>query len=203
MNNNNSREIKITDDDDANVEYEQEVSQNDSAEKMNNKHIEKEATECGEGNEYLEQLQRLQAEFMNFKKRIEKERLELSDLFKSELAGSLLPVIDDFERMLDHSNHENNEFLTGVKLIYQKLTDILKEQGLKTIHAKGKKFDPRMHEAVIVEKSENGEDEVVAEELRKGYLFNNRLLRPAQVKVLKSEKVDENELCPKETITTY
>ena len=192
INNNSSREIKISDDDEQNVNHEQDVSQNDSAEKMNNKNIEKEATERGEGNKYLGQLQRLQAEFMNYKKRVERERLELSDLFKSELAGSLLPVIDDFDRMLNHSDYENSEFLNGVKLIYQKLFEALKEQGLKPIEAVGQKFDPCFHEAVLTEKSENGEDEIVTEEWRKGYLFNDRLLRPAQVKVLKSEKVDEN-----------
>ena len=70
--------------------------------------------------------------------------------------------------------------------------EVLKDHGLKTIHAKGQKFDPRLHEALLTESSEDGEDEIVAEEWRKGYLFNDRLLRPAQVKVLKTEKVDDN-----------
>ena len=192
LNNNNSHEIKITDEDEQNINHEEDVIQNNFEETTNNEDVKKEAEECCEGKKYLEQLLRLQAEFMNYKKRVEKERLELSDLFKSELVGSLLPVIDDFERMLDHSNGENNEFLKGVKLIYQKFIDVLKEQGLKTIHAKGQKFDPRLHEAMLTENSENGDDEIVAEEWRKGYLFNDRLLRPAQVKVLKSEKLDEN-----------
>jgi len=129
---------------------------------------------------------------LNYKRRVEKERLELSILFKSELVGSLLPVIDDFERMLDHSDNKHNELLKGVKLIYQKLIDILKEQGLKVIDAKGQRFDPRIHEAMLIENNENGEDEIVAEEWRKGYFFNDKLLRPAQVKVLKSKKVNEN-----------
>jgi len=192
MNSNDSHEIKITDEDEPNNEYEEDVVQNDLEETDNDGDIKKEANECCEGNKYLEQLLRLHAEFMNYKKRVEKERLELSDLFKSELVGSLLPVIDDFERMLDHSNGENNEFLKGVKLIYQKFIDVLKDQGLKTIQAKGQKFDPRLHEAMLIENSENGDDEIVGEEWRKGYLFNDRLLRPAQVKVLKSEKVDES-----------
>lgn len=192
MNNNNAYEIKITDEDVQNIVPEEDVVQNELEETTNDEDMKKEAKECCEGNKYLEQLQRLQAEFMNYKKRVEKERLELSDLFKSELVGFLLPVIDDFERMLDHSNGENNEFLKGVNLIYQKFIDVLKNQGLKTINAKGQKFDPRLHEAMLTENSENGDEEIVAEEWRKGYLFKDRLLRPAQVKVLKSEKVDDN-----------
>ena len=192
MNSNNSHEIKITDEDEQYIEHEEDVVQNDLAEATNDEDIKKETEECCEGNKYLEQLQRLQAEFMNYKKRVEKERLELSDLFKSELVGYLLPVIDDFDRMLNHSDHGNSEFFNGVKLIYQKLVEVLKEQGLKQIEAVGQKFDPCFHEAVLIEKSENGEDEIVSEEWRKGYLFNDRLLRPAQVKVLKSEKVDDN-----------
>jgi molecular chaperone GrpE len=189
---NNSHEIKISDDDEQNFEHERDANKNVLEAITNKEDNETETTKYLESNKYLDQLQRLQAEFMNYKKRVEKERLELSDLFKSELVGSLLPVIDDFERMLDHSNGENNEFLKGVKLIYQKFIDVLKEQGLKTINAKGQKFDPRLHEAMLTENTENGDDEIVAEEWRKGYLFNDRLLRPAQVKVLKSEKVDES-----------
>lgn len=192
MNSNHSHDIKLSDDDEQNAKHERNGALNDLKETNDKAAAEKEAPECCEGNKYLEQLQRLQAEFMNYKKRVEKERLELSDLFKSELIGSLLPVIDDFERMLDHSNDENNEFLTGVNLIYQKFIDVLKEQGLKAINATGQKFDPRLHEAMLTENSKNGDDEMVVEEWRKGYLFNERLLRPAQVKVLKSEKVDES-----------
>ena len=152
MNNNNSHEIKITDADEQNNDHAEDAVQNGLEETTDDQDIKKEAKECCEGNKYLEQLLRLQAEFMNYKKRVEKERLELSDLFKSELVGSLLPVIDDFDRMLDHSNHENSEFLNGVKLIYQKLVEVLKEQGLKPIEAVGQKFDPCFHEAVLIEK---------------------------------------------------
>jgi molecular chaperone GrpE len=191
MDNKNFHEIEIKDDDEQNYEQENDATQNDLPEITNQEDVENNASEYREDTKYLDQLQRLQAEFMNYKKRVEKERLELSTLFKSELVGSLLPVIDDFERMLDHANNESNEFLKGIRLIYQKLLDVLNEQGLKPIRAKGQKFDPSIHEAILTEISENGEDDIVAEEWRKGYWFNDRLLRPAQVKVLKSEKVGE------------
>lgn len=188
----NNYEIKISDDDEQKIENSETLDANKIEEPNNVVNSKPEANKDSEENSYLERLQRLQAEFMNYKKRVEKERMELSNFYKSELVGSLLPVIDDFERMLDHANDENNEFSTGVKLVYQKFIDVLSEQGLKSINAKGQKFDPSIHEAVLIENSDDGEDEVVAEEWRKGYLFNERLLRPAQVKVLKSEKVDDN-----------
>lgn len=141
---------------------------------------------------YVEQLQRLQAEFANYRKRIEKEKLELSTFYKSELVSALLPIIDDFERMLNHTDDSNNELLTGVRLIFQKLLDILQSQGLKPIVAIGQKFDPTIHEALFVERTDNGDDETVIEEWQKGYFFNDRLLRPAQVKVSKNEVLRES-----------
>jgi len=189
---NRNFEIKISDEVEQKVEQEKSSNHNEREVPTNDEVSQEKEHESSEEILYLNQLQRLQAEFANYKKRVEKERLELSDLFKSELVSSLLPVIDDFERMLDHTNDENNEFLKGLKLIYQKLIDILEDQGLKSIKSVGQKFDPALHEAVITESNEDGEDEIVAEEWRKGYLFNDRLLRPAQVKVWKSDKADEN-----------
>lgn len=148
----------------------------------------------GINDQYFDHFLRLQAEFANYKKRIEREKLELSDFFKSELVGSLLPVIDDFERMLNHpvTSHENNEeFFKGTTLIYQKFIGILERQGLKAIQTVGKRFDPSFHEAILIEAGNSGDNDIVVEEWRKGYLFNDRLLRPAQVKVLKTESVNE------------
>ncbi|MDZ7263129.1 MAG: nucleotide exchange factor GrpE [candidate division KSB1 bacterium] len=140
---------------------------------------------------YLDQLQRLQAEFSNYRKRIEKEKAELSDFYKSELVSALLPIIDDFERMLNHADDHSNELLTGIRLIFQKLMDILQTQGLKPIVAVGQKFDPAIHEAVLVEPTDNGTDETVIEEWQRGYFFNDRLIRPARVKVSKHEVTRE------------
>lgn len=135
----------------------------------------------------LEQLQRLKAEFANFKKRTENDRIMLADIIKSEFIIKLLPAIDDFDRLLEHTNVTNQELVTGITLIYQKLKDTLKEQGLKPVHSLGKKFDPNFHEALLVEHNENSEENLIIEEWRKGYIFKERLLRPAQVKVNKIE----------------
>ena len=193
--NENMFEIKITEDDEVNNAPDAETSDSDQKEKQvtdQNQVSEKATPSDAERNNYREQLQRLQAEFANYKKRIEREKLELSVFLKSELVIALLPIIDDFERMIDHSDHDDNEFLKGTTLIYQKLMDILKTQGLKPIDAVGQKFDPSFHEAIITESTYDKEDETVVEEWRKGYLFHDRLLRPAQVKVLKNEKMAEN-----------
>lgn len=194
MDENNAYQVEISD------ENENQLAGNNSSDrretgdqsKSNIKKGDDAARTTSNDSKYLDQLLRLQAEFANYKKRVEKERLELSDLFKSELVSSLLPVLDDFDRMLDHASDEGNEFLNGVNLIYNKFLEVLKGHGLNPVEAVGKKFDPSLHEAVLIDTGTNGEDDIVTEEWRKGYLFNDRLLRPAQVKVLKTEKVDEN-----------
>jgi molecular chaperone GrpE len=140
---------------------------------------------------YFDQLQRLRAEFSNYKKRMENEKSMLSDLIRSEVFKSLLPVIDDFERLLFHVNNKEHEVNEGVHLIFQKLMDTLKDQGLKQINSVGEKFDPNFHEALLAEHQKDSEEDTVIEEWRKGYVFKDRLLRPAQVKVNKPQISDE------------
>lgn len=137
--------------------------------------------------DYISMLQRLKAEFENYKKRVQKEKTELSDYVKSDLIAKLLPVIDDFERMFENSQHLDEIQLNANKLIYTKLFTILENEGLEPIDAVGEEFDPEWHEAVVIEKGENGEDHKVIEEWQKGYLFKSKLLRPAKVKVFKKE----------------
>lgn len=192
-NNSNDIEIKVLNED--------EIENNQENDSIKNKAIQnelsEESTSLKTENNYLEKLQRLQAEFVNYKKRIERERLDLSDYLKSELVSTLLPILDDLERLLYHSNSdqiisEPNEALLGIQLIYQNLLEILKKEGLKPIKSVGQKFDPNVHEALLIDPSSNGEYEIVAEEWRKGYFFKEKLLRPAQVKVAKIENAVEN-----------
>ncbi len=192
-NNSNDIEIKVLNED--------EIENNQENDSIKNKPIQNEVSEDSTRlkteNNYLEKLQRLQAEFVNYKKRIERERLDLSDYLKSELVSTLLPILDDLERLLYHSNSdqiisEPNEALLGIQLIYQNLLEILKKEGLKPIKSVGQKFDPNVHEALLIDPSSNGEYEIVAEEWRKGYFFKEKLLRPAQVKVAKIENAVEN-----------
>ena len=131
---------------------------------------------------YVEQLQRLQAEFDNYRRRVDRERETMYAMAKADLIQKILPVVDDLERMLNH--HQEGEHRTeGVRLIYKNLTKILTEEGLEEVPSLGMPFNPDFHEAVGVEETDEEQDGMVVEEWQKGYRFGNRLLRPSRVKV--------------------
>jgi molecular chaperone GrpE len=182
----NNYEIPISNDNNSEneelVEKDIDEQQQDSAEDQ-----QQEQQQMSEERDYISMLKRLKAEFENYRKRVQKEKAELSDYVKSDLIGKLLPVIDDFERMFDNSQHLDETQLNANKLIYSKLISILENEGLEPIDAVGEEFDPEWHEAVVIEKGEEGEDNTVVEEWQKGYLFKSKLLRPAKVKVFKKE----------------
>jgi len=139
-----------------------------------------------QGMDYLEQLQRLQAEFANYKKRVAKEQLYFKELGQSECVSAILPVLDDFDRISEnHNNLIGDQAIEGIKLIRDKLIKVLTQQGLKPINSLGEKFDPTVHEAMITAELEGAFDGEIIEEWQKGYLLNNKLLRPAKVKVAK------------------
>ncbi len=133
--------------------------------------------------EYIDQLQRLQAEFSNYRKRVNKERESFFSVAKGEVVLKLLPVLDDLERMLNHHREGNSCSVEGVRLIHQNLKKTLSEQGLEEIPAMGVPFDPECHEAVGVEEVDEDRDGLVVEEWQKGYQFGEKLLRPSRVKV--------------------
>lgn len=137
-----------------------------------------------------EKYLRLQAEFLNYKRRMENEQKAFADSIRAEFAQKLLPVIDDFDRMVEHIDDDENRehVIEGIKLIHRKLSEVLKEQGLERIQSVGEKFDPNLHEAVNVASHDHLEDGDVIEEWRKGYKFRDRLLRPAQVTVNKKDE---------------
>ncbi|MFO8101958.1 MAG: nucleotide exchange factor GrpE [Dehalococcoidia bacterium] len=144
--------------------------------------------------QYLANWQRTQADFANYKKRAEQEKAEFSRFANASLMNSILPVIDDFERALENAPEEgNSEWMEGIKLIYRKLMGVLEGQGLSKIEAEGKDFDPNFHQAVLHEEGEEGR---VLQELQKGYMIHDRLLRPAMVTVGKgkSEETDGGEV---------
>ena len=140
-----------------------------------------------ERDDYKDRWLRKGAEFDNYRKRIERERREQSDQSVVDLLEDLLLVVDDFDRAMKVDSGEGgNAYRKGVELIHGKLHDLLRKQGLKPIDALGMDFDPNLHQAVVHEESpEHREGEVIGE-LRKGYMLNDRLLRPAMVKVAKA-----------------
>ena len=140
-----------------------------------------------ERDDYKDRWLRKGAEFDNYRKRIERERREQADQSVVDLLEELLLVVDDFDRALTvDPGKGGNAYRKGVELIHGKLHDLLRKQGLKPIDVLGADFDPNVHQAVVHEESpEHREGEVIGE-LRKGYMLNDRLLRPAMVKVAKA-----------------
>jgi molecular chaperone GrpE len=136
----------------------------------------------GERAELRDQLLRRQADFENFRRRIERERSEFAQYAGMELVGELLPILDNFERALK-TETSNQDYAKGVELIYQRLFETLKKMGLEPIEAEGRPFDPYVHEAVERAEADGVEDHTVLEVFQKGYNFRGRLLRPAMVKV--------------------
>ena len=140
-----------------------------------------------ERDDYKDRWLRKGAEFDNYRKRVERERREQADQSVVDLLEDLLLVVDDFDRaMTVDADEGGGAYRKGVELIHGKLHDLLRKQGLKPIDALGADFDPNIHQAVVHEESpEHREGEVIGE-LRKGYMLNDRLLRPAMVKVAKA-----------------
>ena len=133
---------------------------------------------------------RRQADFENYRKRVERERTETYNRVVGEVARKLLPVMDSLTRALDaEKSVETNEsaefrhFLHGVELIGKQLSEVLESFGIEPIAAVGERFDPHVHEAVVTEASDEYEPDTVIEELARGYRIGDRLLRPAMVKV--------------------
>jgi molecular chaperone GrpE len=137
-----------------------------------------------EAAQYLDHLRRLQAEFDNYRKRVVKEQTDLAELGALPVARRLLEVLDDFELALMSADdtHDFGRFVKGVELVYAKLLDALKAEGLERIQADGAPFDPEQHEALMQTGEGDGEP-MVADVLRPGYMLKGRVLRPAGVRV--------------------
>lgn len=132
--------------------------------------------------EYKDRYMRTLADFENFRKRSEREKTEFYKYALAGLLRDLLPVLDNFDRALDHAG-DGDDFHRGVLLIYKQLYDILTKHGLKPIEQSGVPFDPKIHEAVVSEEDPSVPSHTVIAILQKGYFLHDRLLRPAMVKV--------------------
>jgi molecular chaperone GrpE len=137
--------------------------------------------------QYYDLLLRTRAEFDNYRKRIDRERQEMADAAASDLLRELLPLIDNMERALAADIGEGVESLhRGVELIHRQMLDLLRKRGIRPIAAVGADFDPHIHQAVVHEEVPGRREGEVVEELRRGYMLGDKLLRPALVKVAKS-----------------
>ena len=134
-----------------------------------------------------EALLRNQAELMNFKRRKEEETSRLLKYANEDIILGFLPILDNIERAInmddDNLEDEVSKFLSGFKMIYSQIRDLLNKFEVKEIICLNEKFDPTYHQAVLTDKVEGVESGIVLEVLQKGYMYKDKLLRPAMVKV--------------------
>jgi molecular chaperone GrpE len=138
--------------------------------------------EKGRSAELLDSWQRARAEFLNFKRRTEQERQREAQMAGLMVIARVLPILDDFDLALANRPQGNEVagWVDGVALVAHKLRTVLESEGVQPIAAAGQKFDPALHEAIMVE---DGGGEYVVSELRRGYTLNGQVIRPALVKV--------------------
>ena len=135
-----------------------------------------------EKSELQDLLQRRQAEFENYRRRVERERSELFEYAAMDTVKALLPILDDFERALKVETADK-EYARGMELIYQRLYEGLKKIGLEPLSTQGTLFNPHEHHAVEMVDTKEHPDQTILEEYQRGYKFKGRLLRPAMLKV--------------------
>ncbi len=140
-----------------------------------------------ERDEIRDRLLRKTAEFDNYRKRVDKERRELSEWAAAEVLTDLVAILDDFDRALAaDAPAEAQPYLAGVELIHRQLGELLRKRGVTAIETLGTDFDPHLHQAVAYEETPGAREGEVVGEMRKGYRLGERLLRPALVRVAKA-----------------
>ena len=144
--------------------------------------------------DYLDLLQRTQADFTNYRHRVEREREEQAKFAKADLVLKLLPVLDDFDRARQAMPVEiaRADWARGIDIIKKNLAAVLREEGLSKIEAEGTVFNPEEHEALSYEESDEYEEGMVKAVFTSGYRLNGRVIRPAQVAVSKGKRKQRN-----------
>ena len=155
--------------------------------KEKNEQLEKKTKELSE---YVEHMQRLQAEFENYKKRSIREKEDTVKYANEKLILKLVEVADDFKRALTAAEDAKtiDSLTEGFVLTSKKLDKILADEGVEEIPAVGKQFDPLLHDALLVEHSEDHSDDIIIEEVERGYTLKSKVIRPSKVKVCKKVK---------------
>lgn len=148
--------------------------------------LEAEETAETRAERYLDQLKRVQADFENYRKRVAREKSSLADVVKRDLLARFLELYDALGSALQHpakAPHAAQPYVEGMQLIRQRFLSLLEQEGVRPIKAEGARFDPEYHEAVATARGEAEDSGFVAQEVRKGYLYKDVLLRPAKVVV--------------------
>lgn len=178
-----------------------EQDKKDAAQKGNEQEIEKLIAQTEEQRKSIEELEannsRLRAEFHNFKKAVARETQELVHRAEENLLFKLLGLYEDLERALDHTEKIDENFLSGVRMIYRRMLSIMQEEGIEEINPEtGKLFDPFLHEVSETVETDSFEEMTVVEVEEKGYSFRSKVLKPARVIVAvkpKEKKESEGE----------
>ena len=137
-----------------------------------------------ENNDLVEKVKYHQAELINYRKRKDEEVSNTLKYANQSLILELLPIVDNFERALkQNTSEEFSKYLEGFKMMYANLVQVLKNFGVEEINRVGEVFDPNLEQALVTDKVEDKEDEVVLEVLQKGYKLKDRVIRPASVKI--------------------
>ena len=145
--------------------------------------------------DYQDKLLRKAAEFENFKRRTENDQFNLINFAAESFIIKLLPVVDDFERSMEHIEDidKNNAVKDGIKLVYDKLLKLLAEQGVKKMKTKGEPFNVDFHDALMQRKDNSVPPHTVLEEIESGYLYREKVIRHAKV-IVSEESSDESDL---------
>ncbi len=141
--------------------------------------------ETSKAEDAKEQLLRLKADFENAKKRLEKDKFEAIRFANERLLEEILHVVDNFDRAMTSlsEGHDPEKVKQGLKLAQDELHKVLEMHGVQIIPSVGREFDPAVHEAVAIVKSDEAKEGVVIDEVQKGYILNGRLLRPSKVRI--------------------
>ena len=146
---------------------------------------EKEEAQTAEEESVSIKYLRLMADFQNYKRRVEKEKSDIYAFANEKIVLELLDVIDNFERALSHQGEEGTLISEGMNMIYKQLKAVLEKSGLQEIEALGQEFDPNLHNAVMMEDSEEYESGKVTLVMQKGYFLNKKVIRHTMVRVAK------------------
>jgi len=173
------------------VEKEEELKNIEEELSDNKKLVQEKDNLC---KEYLKHLERLQADFDNYKKRQEKKQKEFIEFANERLISNLLTVLDNLERALESSKNEKDTkaIKEGVTNTLKEFHNILNKEGVKPMQSIGHRFDPYRHEAVMKIDTDKNSEDIVTEEFRKGYFIKSKVLRPAMVKVAVSSDKTKN-----------
>jgi molecular chaperone GrpE len=141
---------------------------------------------------------RLQAETDNFRKRLSREKEEFSQYANERLFKELIPIFDNFERALEDTSNDTKSLKEGLEMILKQFSSFLEKEKVEQIKAIGEKFDPTVHEVLTSEESSEHEENTIISQFVKGYMINNRVLRPSQVVISKKPSPESEEVLIKE-----